>query len=1457
MLDFLLISLKETKSGNLEVSPKFVVKKSNDLMIRGGDFYAIWDEDAKLWCTDENDAIRMIDNETTKAFSNYQKKCPDKVITAKYMWDSESGIIDKWHKYCQKQMRDSYHPLDETLIFADSKPTKRDYASRRLDYALAEGDISGYEDLMSTLYSPEERKKIEWGIGSIVQGDSKNIQKFFVLYGAPGTGKGTVIHIIEMLFQGYAASFESKALGSMNAAFPLEQFRSNPLVAYDHDGDLSRIESNTRLNSLISHENMPVNEKYRQTYSMAFKCMLFIGSNKVVKITDAKSGLIRRLIDVSPTGTTVKTSRYNRDMEKIKFELGAIAYHCRKVYLDNIHLYDSYIAKNMLGASNVFYNFIEDNYDYFITKQGVTLKEAWELYRKFKNEAEFSFSMNRMQFREELKNYFRNYEYSKVLDDGTKVYSYYSEFHLDLNNRIKIDDDTENEHNYTITLNHTDSIFDKEFADCPAQYATNEKNEKPLAAWATVITTLASIITTRVHYVKPPSNLIVIDFDLKDDTGNKSFELNLDAASKWPKTYTELSKSGKGIHLHYYYNGDVKNLSMFYAPGIEIKVFTGGSSLRRRLTKCNNLPIATINSGLPLKEEKRVVNQKQIQSEKSLRNFIIRIINSKELAAKDPTNPDIINGCEHTKPAIDFIYKVLNQAYESGMRYDLENMIDEVSRFAAGSTNNSQYCLRVVNLMKFKSADNSENETFDDNTEAEGLLAFFDVEIFDWDKENQKEYPGLFLIVWKYDGDSQPCNVMINPDPEEVDKLFIKNYLNIKWVGFNNRRYDNHMVYGRSLGLTPHELYLLSQRIITKKDQDAKFGSAYDISYADIWEYASKKDGLKKREIEMGFHHQEMGWEWDKPLPISMFDKAADYCKNDVIATEKLFHYIYGEFEAQEVLAKLATVIGGVPSKVNDNQNAITQNLLFGDDRHPQEQFEYRNLAEKTDDSMWCYKDYLSGNPKANIKYGKPYFPGYKYFYSPLAKKMISTYRDEDGSELPKEKRTPKRNCKEVREGGYVFAIPGMYISSNPGKAIIQTEDVASMHPASLIAENLFGKYTKRFADLKQLRVYIKHKDYDSARKMFGGAIAEFLKDEQSAKTVSHALKIAINKVYGMTSSPSDYFRCKDSRNIDNIVAKRGALFMIDLKNAVQDKGYTVVHCKTDSIKILNPDDYILNFVRDMGKAYGYDFETEAKFDRLCLVNDSVYVGHCTNDSPEDPGEWTFTGDEFKVPFVSKALFTHKPFVFEDYCITKSSKDGALYLDMNENLNDDTLLVAKYKGLERILREPDLDKQNEMVNRFIKRYGESDGLYLTTDTITDYLNHLADEIKACHDYQFVGRVGQFVPIKSGSGGGLLLAQNHGSYGYASGAKGYRFLESEVVRNLHKENDIDISYFITLADKSKDHISEFGDFEIFTSNLGDPSEYESPKDDMPPDFINIPEGINEEVPFEEDATSTVA
>ena len=168
-----------------------------------------------------------------------------------------------------------------------------------------------------------------------------------------------------------------------------------------------------------------------------------------------------------------------------------------------------------------------------------------------------------------------------------------------------------------------------------------------------------------------------------------------------------------------------------------------------------------------------------------------------------------------------------------------------------------------------------------------------------------------------------------------------------------------------------------------------------------------------------------------------------------------------------------------------------------------------------------------------------------------------------------------------------------------------------------------------------EARIAIKHGDLEKAGTLLNGALKPFLTKE-GAKDLAQALKIVINKVYGMSAAKFDN-RFRDPRNVDNYIAKRGALFMFMLKEEIQRKGYIVAHIKTDSIKIPDATPEIIDFVRKFGAEFGYTFEQEALFDRFCLVNDAVYV------AKTDKGEWTATGTQFQVPYVFKSLFSKEP----------------------------------------------------------------------------------------------------------------------------------------------------------------------------------------------------------------------
>ena len=1375
-------------------------------MIRGGDFYAIWDERKGRWSTEQDDVIELIDD----AMEEYKKKGGEPLEKAKiaYMWNSDSGSIDKWRKYVTKQTTDNYHPLDETLTFENTVPKREDYSSKHVPYALEPGSHTNWDELVGTLYSPEERHKIEWAIGSVVAGDSRWIQKFFVFYGAPGCGKGTILEIIEKLFDGYCGHFEAQALGSGSSDFALESFKSNPIVAIDPDGQLSRIETNTRLNALVSHETLTINEKFKSKYEMRIQTMLFIATNSPVRITDSKSGLLRRLIDISPTGEKIPNRRYNQLKKNIGFELGAIASHCLDIYNADPHYYDDYVPLSMMGATNDFYNFMLEYYDEFKKEDRATLNDVWFKYRLYCDEAKVPYPYPRRNVKEELKNYFLSYKERGVID-GEARRNIYQGFRVEKFEQTIGSKKTDILEETWLKFNTTDSLLDKIGSEWPAQYAyiKEDGSDRPSVPWSKCETILKDINTSELHYLRCPEQFCFIDFDKKDPaTGEKSLELNMKAAEKWPPTYAELSKSGKGIHLTYIYNGDISKVAPVYEDDVEIKFYTGKGSLRRKLTRCNDIPIATISSGLPLrKENKKIVNEYTIEDQKHLLAAIRKALR-KEISPYS------------TVCCVDYIGKVLNEAYSSGMKYDVSEMRPQILAFAAASHNHSLQCLEKAETFPYKS---EEESSWVAPKDGEKTIAFFDTEVF----------PNLFILVYKpIDKD---CITLINPEPNDVLKVF----QTFNMIGFNNLGYDNHICYARIRGDSIYELFIRSQNLINapKGRNDWTIAESKNLSYTDIFDFCSEKKGLKKWEIALqkqgvDIRHDEAGLPWDQPVPKSLWNRVAEYCCNDVIATEKVFYANQSDFRAREILVELANALRGPGSTVNDSTNTLTTKLIVGNEKTPQASFIKPDLSKLFPGYEYCRDGYF---PKERYMLAVDDMfenanPNLLGFYEKTSDGKYVLTKDEIGLPWKLYYRCTMISGKsyykgfDPGEGGFVFANWGMYGYS-------ECYDSASHHPSSLIAENGFGPYTENFKMLLDIRLHIKHKDYDWVRSLYNGILAPYLTSDEDAKQLSFALKIAINSVYGLTAAHFSNRLC-DPRNFDNWVAKRGALFMIDLMLKVKKKGYRVMHVKTDSIKIANPDPDIFKFVYDYGKQFGYTFEVEHKFEKLCLVNNAVYICKYTND-PENgklAGKWEGTGDQFKKessPYEFKTLFSHEDIDFYDLCVTQTVKVGlGLYLDMDEELPDPSYLEKEEEKLVKKWHKVQFDLTDENDQKLVDGFNPvltdiSDkklSQYASNEFHSDYIRlcEVREEIKKCHDYRFVGKAGLFCPIKPGCGGGRLVRENNGKYAYAAGSKDYRWLEAETVKEYHMEDKIDYGYFEALKKDAIATISKFGDFEAF-------------------------------------------
>lgn len=1163
-MDFIRVAYKENKDGTKEFYPSLQALESSDLVIRGGQFVAIWDEDTGLYSRRMSHVPDIMDRSFMRMVGDRLR--PGDLVRKFRVFDNQMfsrflGLI--------RSIGDLGPELDQRIVFANEEPIKSYWASFKMPYALSAAPCPVWNEIIGSLYSDEERLKIEWAIGSIFSGASiDEVQKFYVFFGPPGSGKSTIMNVIEWLFEGHSAHFSAYEMGRADASFSLEPFKNNPLVAIDQDADLSRIEINKNLNSIVSHDHVLINAKGKNLYTIKPRATLFIGTNDPVKITNKKSGLFRRVVDIQPVGETIPEERYHKLMRQVKFELGGIAQHCMNVFAEKGSTFlSSYRSTDMMYRTNDIFNFVQDNR--LVLEKGLTLKQAHKMYLAWCTETETKNIYKQFQFRDLLRDYFFHFHDQHMIS-GVRHRSYFEGLRelekFSWKGLVPVPTRD------WLTLDQETSIFDEVMSEMPAQYAT--EGGTPRKAWAGVTEKLQDIDTSKEHYVKVPVQHIAIDFDLKNELGEKDLATNLAAAALWPPTYAEVSRSGKGLHLHYDYDGDVQRLASVSPDGLfEVKTLLEGASLRRKMSTANGLDVATISSGLPLKEEK-VLSSKVMSTEKGLRDLIGRALLK-----------DINAG---TKSNMDFIAKITDEAFMQGIPYDVSDMWDDILAFAMSSSNQRDKSLEIAMGLKLKSDVDVLEETIDDS---EKPIAYYDLEA----------YPNLFAIGWIYDDvPDEQCVIMLNPTATECEELIDK----LRRIGYNNRSYDAHMLYARSMGMDNQGIFELSQRLIVEKDRKALYGAAYGMDYADVYDMlpAADKKTLKKWEIELGLPHKEMDLPWDQPVPDDRVQDVLDYLRNDVLATREVGRARSGDLKARQILAQLSGL-----QVINTNRQH-TEKMIFGDLRDTSGILQYTDLHEM--------------------------FPGYKYDrFAPSKDK--STYKDE-----------------VVGEGGLVRSKPGMYER-------VAVLDIASMHPTSIIELNLFGEYTPKFKELLDIRLALKKRDFESAMKI-NPAIEPFITtphegyDIEGAKALSEALKTVINSVYGLTAASfPNLFR--DPANIDNIVAKRGALFMMDLREFIEGEGFEVVHIKTDSVKIPGATKDIIDKVTAYAEEFGYTFEHEVTYDKLCLVNDAVYVA-CKD------GEWDAVGAQFQHPIVFKTLFTKEDFVPSDYVETKQVAKGHMYL---------------------------------------------------------------------------------------------------------------------------------------------------------------------------------------------------
>lgn len=1146
-----------------QLSIDFNVGKLRDVVIQGGQFVAFYNSETHFW-ESKTEFYEFARKLLYEAAEEERAKFPNQTIIVMDPQHLSSKVPAKIDSLCKACEADRPVLFNQKILWNGEIPERKDYATRTMPYSAESTECPSYDTIMSVLYSPEDRTMLEWLAGAAICGDGARIDKFVYLEGEPGSGKSTFLNILEAVIGPYGASIKAEDLASSNGTFATSQLKSGPLIAIQHDGDLSKIETNTTLNNIISHEPICINDKYAKTYYIRLNTLLFIASNYPLRLTDSMSGLLRRCLDPVPTGKLIPVEKYNQLISYVQNELGGVANRFISVYRElGPRAYNGYRSSRIVRSGNALGYWVERNRDIDWSTQGeCLLSTEYSLYRAYCDSTS-THPISKSLFERQLKFFWdiaieeiteNNYKDVRFIDYAWKrrpfrrpIFSLYeAEAFISTNGPSN---------DFLAFTSKFDASLGILCEDCPAQYATEAGT--PRIRWDDVTTTLSNIVSTELHYVKLPSNHIVIDFDCRDSSGGKSRDVNFAMIRQLglPPTYGEFSKSGEGIHLHYIYDGDPSTLTNLITENVEVKVFKGNASLRRRFSYGNNFEVAHISSGIPLKERKDDIVAAGVKDAKHLENIV-----KKGLRGEYGSH----------KVTIDFLDFIIRSCKNKGVVYDLTGYFDDLMFYASKSTHHSQTLPKIVQAMPLKNGD------------VEKPIIVFDTEVF----------PNYNCLCWKILGDK-------NTNRERFPTANTIAYLlnNYRLVGFNNKSYDNMIIYQIMQGASPRQLYDVSKSLVYNKLRVPY--QVQNLSYTDIFDYSNVKQSLKKWEVQLGIHHQECPYPWDDDLPESAWDDVDIYCCNDVNATEQVWYASQNDFEARQLLAYLTGMT------VNDSTNQLTAQLIFGDDKTPQDQFVYTDLST--------------------------IFPGYEYHME--GDTCVSTYLG-----------------KKVGEGGYVAVNLGY-------REMVGVNDVESMHPTSACELNLFGpKYTARFKELVDSRKAAKNGNVEFLKTAFEGRLWSFVElTGMPFKKLAKSLKVPINAVYGMTSAKFQN-RFRDPRNLDNIVAKRGALMMMTLEDKLLKEGVVPIHIKTDSIKIDNFTQEINDEIVEFGRQYGYRFTIEEFYTVFCVFNKAEYLAYNAAT-----GEWESRGPTFQNQYVFKSLLGGD-IVPEDFMLTKSVQKGAIYI---------------------------------------------------------------------------------------------------------------------------------------------------------------------------------------------------
>ena len=141
MSNFYKIVALSKKKDEVHVLPQFNTYSTDNLMIRGNDFYSVYDRDSGLWVKDQDVAIRMIDEDIRKKAYEVKEEFPDSKVISEYMNNDTFNSMKRFKSIVKKILKDSYHDLDSRIVQKSESTELKDYATKKLPYDIKEGSI--------------------------------------------------------------------------------------------------------------------------------------------------------------------------------------------------------------------------------------------------------------------------------------------------------------------------------------------------------------------------------------------------------------------------------------------------------------------------------------------------------------------------------------------------------------------------------------------------------------------------------------------------------------------------------------------------------------------------------------------------------------------------------------------------------------------------------------------------------------------------------------------------------------------------------------------------------------------------------------------------------------------------------------------------------------------------------------------------------------------------------------------------------------------------------------------------------------------------------------------------------------------------------------------------------------------------------------------------------------------